>query len=266
VTQTEYNIKAFNSRRSPVFARRGMIDPHPLASLAGMRMLLAGGAVTAVAAAAVLGVVEPYQTGLGGDASALLYLAGPPRCSSMRAARHRDGYARGFPCPRTQRCRATVRSAGRCGASTADANAGRAWLLRRGRRSRRSNMPKAVSLAPGDAHSFKSTGAAARDPEAARTMLIDGRVPRRDVLVQPDLARTLRLVADGGCDAFYEGRSLATCSLCTRGGRIADCNDLAAYRAEWQQPIASTTKASTLECPPTARSGGADCAEGRRPC
>jgi gamma-glutamyltranspeptidase/glutathione hydrolase len=37
-------------------------------------------------------------------------------------------------------------------------------------------------------------------------LLIEGRVPRAgDVLIQRDLARTLRLVAEGGRDAFYEG-------------------------------------------------------------
>src|SRR4029079_19498293 len=83
------NVKEFNSRRSPVFARRGMVaTAHPLASLAGMRMLLAGGNAVdaAVAGAAVLGVVEPYQTGLGGDAFALLYIASDRRLRALNAS------------------------------------------------------------------------------------------------------------------------------------------------------------------------------------
>src|SRR5262249_51240590 len=44
VKPNTYNIKSFNSRRSPVFARGGMIaTAQPLASLAGMRMMLRGG-------------------------------------------------------------------------------------------------------------------------------------------------------------------------------------------------------------------------------
>jgi gamma-glutamyltranspeptidase/glutathione hydrolase len=84
-----YNVSRFNSRRSPVLARRGMVaSAQPLASQAGLRMLLQGGTAVdaAVAAAAVLGVTEPFQTGLGGDAFALIYDAATGDVQALNAS------------------------------------------------------------------------------------------------------------------------------------------------------------------------------------
>jgi len=67
---------AFTSHRSPVLARRGMVaSSQPLASQAGLSILMAGGnaADAAVATAAALNVAEPTSTGIGGDMFALYY-------------------------------------------------------------------------------------------------------------------------------------------------------------------------------------------------
>ena len=72
----KYPVPEFNSRRSPVMGRGGMVSTsQPLATAAGLEILAKGGnaADAAVAAAAALNVTEPTSTGLGGDMFALFY-------------------------------------------------------------------------------------------------------------------------------------------------------------------------------------------------
>ncbi len=262
----DYNISEFNSRRSPVFARRGMIaTAHPLASLAGTRMLLAGGNAidAAVAAAAVLGVVEPYQTGLGGDAFALLYIASEARVRSLNAsgpapaaATLEEFHARGFDSvPRKSPLAWTVPGC---------VDGWSQMLAAHGRFSLREVLQPAIEyaeggfpVAPGDAHSWRQSEALLReDPEAARTLLVDGRAPRAgEVVVQPDLARSLRLVAEGGRDAFYGGEIADRLAAYAREkGGLLDRDDLARYRAEWQEPIDIDYRGYRIvECPPNGQ-------------
>lgn len=261
-----FNTTAFNSRRSPVFARRGMLaTAHPLASLAGMRMLLDGGNAVdaAVAAAAVLGVVEPYQTGLGGDAFALIFDA---RCGKVRSLN-----ASG-PAPQG----ATIDRFRTLGLDSVPRHSPLAWtvpgcvdgwsqmLTAHGRFSLRQVLQPAIEyaeqgfpVAPGDAMSWELNEARLRqDAPAAQAFLLDGRAPRAgDVLVQEDLARTLRMVAEGGRDAFYEGEiAERLVAYARRVGGLLCARDLADYRAEWQEPIGVDYRGyRVLECPPNGQ-------------
>ncbi len=77
-----------------------------------------------------------------------------------------------------------------------------------------------------------------------------------DRLVQPDLARSLRQIAEDGPDAFYRGpiADLIAAEMQRAGGLIAK-EDLAAYRAIIREPAHTTFRGYDVYCPP-APSGG----------
>ena len=76
-------------------------------------------------------------------------------------------------------------------------------------------------------------------------------------LVQPDLARTLKLIAENGPKAFYEG-PIADSLVAEekRGGGIITKEDLRRYKPEWRAPIKSTYRGYTLLAMPPSSSGG----------
>jgi gamma-glutamyltranspeptidase/glutathione hydrolase len=76
-------------------------------------------------------------------------------------------------------------------------------------------------------------------------------------LVQPQLARTLRLIAQGGSDAFYRGSIADSIAAeMKRSGGLITKEDLARYRAIWRDPIRNTYRGYThLSMPPSSGGG-----------
>jgi gamma-glutamyltranspeptidase/glutathione hydrolase len=85
----------------------------------------------------------------------------------------------------------------------------------------------------------------------------DGEWKAGDRLVQPDLARTLRLIADGGADAFYKGAVAdQIVAEMKRGDGLITADDLAKYQAKERKPIHGTYRGYDVYGPPPPSSGG----------
>ncbi|HVZ49232.1 MAG TPA: gamma-glutamyltransferase, partial [Gemmatimonadaceae bacterium] len=82
-------------------------------------------------------------------------------------------------------------------------------------------------------------------------------VPLGARFTQPDLARTLQMIADQGAKAFYEG-AIADSLVAEeqRGGGIITKADLKAYKPVWRTPAQGTYRGYTLISMPPASSGG----------
>ena len=257
----------YSSRRSVVMSTRGMVAAsQPLAAQAGLRILLAGGnaADAAVATAAALNVVEPMSTGIGGDVFALVYDAAQRRVRALNGSGRApraialDTFARRglTEIPLTGMLPVTVPGA---------VDAWATLLAEHG------TLPLGQVLAPAIAyaeHGFPVSELIARawhmavpklqqHPDAARTYLIDGRrAPRPgEIFHQPNLARTLRMIAEGGRDAFYRGPiAEAIVHTSEQYGGLLTMEDLAGHRSTWETPIHATYRGYTVyECPPNGQ-------------
>jgi gamma-glutamyltranspeptidase / glutathione hydrolase len=256
----------FAARRSVVMARDGMVaSSQPLAVEGGVSMLKKGGNAidAAIATALTLGVVEPVSTGIGGDAFLLYRWAADGRIyginGSGRCPRRltlEELQRRGVTgIPRTGLASVTVP-----GAIDAFVEAQR----RHGKLTFAEVLEPAIHYAsegfPVSEIIAKQWQAAvpllSQYPSSARTYLIDGKAPQAgEVHRQPNLARTLTLLASEGRDAFYRGEIARQMVQFSREhGGYLELEDFTSHTTEWVEPIRTDYRGHTmLELPPNGQ-------------
>ncbi len=249
---------ALGRSHSPVLTTGGLVgSASPQAGAVGARTLRDGGNAfdAAVAVAAAEGVTLPMMCGLGGEVFALLYHAGSGKLYGVSGSgRAPKGASREYFVSRGY-----VKMPGDGALTPAVPGEVHAWqtiLERLGTRSLSSLVEPAIGLATeGFPLPARSAGYFARPyydklakfPTTARVFIKGDGSPyvEGDVLRQPDLARSLRRVAEGGSEEFYRGalgREIAR--GIAAGGGLIDEGDLAGQETEF------------YEGPPSARFHG----------
>src|ERR1051325_10846240 len=244
--------------RSIVRAGQGMVaSSQPLASQVGLEILKRGGNAVdaAIAMAAVLNVTEPMMTGIGGDAFMLVYWSKTKELKGLNAsgraprALKLDYFAR--------RKITKMPEFGMESITVPGAFDGWVTLLEKyGTLKLADLLAPAIDCAENGFPVMEKTAEdwnaevtkLKKTPAAAANYLIDGRAPRPgETFRQPNLARTLRMLARDGRDAFYKGEiAKAIADYCEKNGGFISLADLAAQKSEWVEPISTNYRGYTV--------------------
>lgn len=234
---------------------------HPLASLAGARILLQGGNAfdAVVAVASTLNVVEPYMSGIAGNGYIIMYSAEEQtrRVLDYMGTSPYEAELDAYSAPRANQV--GIRSGmvpGACGGWLA-------LLERYGSMELADIFKPAIELAEiGNAVTVKNAffmeGAAPNfSPTAKSVIMTRGRTPLPgEVLVQKDLARTFRRVIEGGTEVFYHGEiAQEIARFCREHDGLISEKDLADFEVRWETPISSSYKGYDIYCPPPPCAG-----------
>jgi gamma-glutamyltranspeptidase / glutathione hydrolase len=237
-----------------------------LASEAGLALLRGGGNAVdaAVATSFAIGVVEPQMSGLGGSGAMLIWR------QQEAATDHVDFYA-------MQHAESFRGHTGATGTNDADVDmriVGIPGLVagllaaheRYGSLPIAQVMEPAIRLAEDGfpvgqvlAQFIRSDSAKLhRFPESSTRMWPDGHALRPgDVLRNPELAATLRAVAERGRAGFYDGPvAAAVVAALNAGGHPARLSDMVGYTPEWKRPLCTVYRGRTVLSAPPPQTGG----------
>jgi len=252
--------------RSVVRAQHGMVaSSQPLASQVGLDVLKRGGNAVdaAIAMAAMLNVTEPMMTGIGGDAFAIIYWSKTKELKGLNASgRAPRSLTRDYFAKKNLK---SIPNGGMEAVTVPGAFDGWVALV-----DKYGTMKMADLLAPAIAYAengfpvMEKTSEdwqaevrkLQRTPAATANYLVEGRAPRAgEIFRQPNLARTLRTLANGGRDAFYKGEiARAIVDYCKKNGGFISMEDLAATKSDWVDLISTNYRGYTVyEIPPNGQ-------------
>ncbi|MBY0336050.1 MAG: gamma-glutamyltransferase family protein [Acetobacteraceae bacterium] len=236
----------------------------PAATQTALDVLRAGGNAldAAIAAVAVLGVIEPQSTGIGGDCFCLYAPAGTGQVIAI------NGSGRAPAAATTEALRAKgvdklVDTSAHVVTIPGAVSAWEALNTAHGRKSLGELLQPAIRFAEDGfpvlarvAHDWEeAAGKLSANPASAKHYLKDGRAPRMgEVMRFPALGRTLRAIAEKGARGFYEGEVAADMvrTLRALGGLHTEEDFANGLRgAEFVTPIQRRWKGMDIfECPP----------------
>lgn len=250
--------------RSMVVSQYGIVaTSQVVASQAGAAILAKGGSAVdaAIAANAALGVIEPMMNGIGGDLFAIVYDAKTKQVYGLNAS----GWTPAGLSLEALKKRKIDKLRVIDQVTVPGTVAGWDAMAKRW-----GKLPLAQSLAPAialaedgfgipenDALNWKNTGMPfAGDPAFAKAFLPGGQAPAvGDLVRNPDMAASLRRIAQNGRDGFYKGPTAdAMLALQRKLGGFMTAEDMTSFEPEWVTPISTDYRGwKVYELPPNGQ-------------
>jgi gamma-glutamyltranspeptidase / glutathione hydrolase len=236
--------------RSVVATTFGIVAAsQPLAARAGVQILERGGNAidAAIAANATIGLMEPTGNGIGGDLFIIYYEAKTNTVHGLNSS----GWAPAGLTVDFLSSKGITKMPQRGINSVTVPGVVAGWEAMR---SRFGTKPFSELLAPAIYYAEngfplsetiaggwgRSTKMLAEHPNSRQTYLVDGtRAPKAgEVFRNPDLAGSLRLIAEKGRDGYYKGKTAeAILTISREQGGAMTAADLAEFQPEWVTPI-----------------------------
>jgi gamma-glutamyltranspeptidase / glutathione hydrolase len=260
------NAQDRGQARSMVISKNGIVAAEsPLAAQAGVRILESGGNAVdaAIAANAMMGVVEPMMNGIGGDLFAIVYDAKAKKLYGLNAS----GWApKGLTIEFLQK--QGLREMPQVGINSVTVpgmvDGWQKLSEKFGRKKLAEDLSAAIATArigfpvpEMDAAYWRAAVDLLRSNEAASKLYLPGdRAPMvGEIFKNEDLAWSLEQIAEHGRDAYYQGeigRKILAAEK-VHGGTMVE-EDLSKYSAEWVEPISTTYRDWTVyELPPNGQ-------------